>query len=174
MEKIIRAKAVKVGDNIDTDVIIPGRYLIYTDPETLGRHCFEPIMPDFYERSKKMGGVIVVGGRNFGMGSSREQAVVALKGAGVKAVVAESFARIFYRNCINQGLPAIKVPGISEVVDEGDEVEIDLEKGLVRVYDPNGNLKREFEVSKLPPSLLEILESGGLVPYLKKKMVQSI
>ncbi|UXD21665.1 3-isopropylmalate dehydratase small subunit [Ignicoccus pacificus DSM 13166] len=168
----VRAKAIKVGDNIDTDVIIPGRYLIYTDPETLGRHCFEPIMPDFYERSKKLGGVIVVGGRNFGMGSSREQAVVALRGAGVKAVVAESFARIFYRNCINQGLPAVKVPGISKVVEEGDEVEVDLEEGAVRVYSPSGELKKEFKVAKLPPSLLEILESGGLVPYLKKKMVQ--
>ena len=167
----VRAKAIKVGDNIDTDVIIPGRYLIYTDPETLGKHCFEPIMPDFYERSKKLGGVVVVGGRNFGMGSSREQAVVALKGAGVKAVVAESFARIFYRNCINQGLPAVRAPGISEVVEEGDEVEVDLEEGVVRVYSPDGSLKKEIKVAKLPPSLLEILESGGLVPYLKRKMV---
>ncbi len=166
----VRAKAIKVGDNIDTDVIIPGRYLIYTDPETLGRHCFEPLIPDFYEKSKKLGGVVVVGGRNFGMGSSREQAVVALKGAGVKAVVAESFARIFYRNCINQGLPAVAVKGISEVVEEGDEVEVDLEEGKVRVYDKEGNLKKEFDVPKLPPTLLEILESGGLVPYLKKKM----
>jgi len=171
MSTRVRAKAIKVGDNIDTDVIIPGRYLIYTDPETLGKHCFEPIMPDFYERSKKLGGVIVVGGRNFGMGSSREQAVVALKGAGVKAVVAESFARIFYRNCINQGLPAMNAPGISEIVEDGDEVEVDLKEGIVRVYSPNGDLKKEIKVAKLPPSLLEILESGGLVPYLKKKMV---
>ncbi len=165
----VRAKAIKLGDNIDTDVIIPGRYLIYTDPETLGRHALEPLIPNFYELSKKLGGVIIVGGRNFGMGSSREQAVVALKGAGVKAVVAESFARIFYRNCINQGLPAVAVKGISKVVEEGDEVEVDLEEGRVRVYDSSGKLKKEFEVPKLPPSLLEILESGGLVKYLKKK-----
>ncbi len=173
MENSIRAKAVKVGDNIDTDVIIPGRYLVYTDPETLGKHCFEPIMPDFYEKSKRMGGVVVVAGKNFGMGSSREQAVVALKGAGVKAVVAESFARIFYRNCINQGLPAIKVPGISEVVEEGDEIDINLEEGKLKIYSKDGKLKKEFEIPKLPPMLLEILKSGGLVPYLKKKMVQS-
>ena len=166
----IRAKVVKVGDNIDTDVIIPGRYLIYTDPETLGKHCFEPLFPNFYELSKRLGGVIVVGGKNFGMGSSREQAVVALKGAGVKAVVAEGFARIFYRNCINQGLPAIKIPGISSKVSENDEVEIDLENGIMNLYDSNGVLKEKFIIPKLPRTLLEILNNGGLIPYLKNKL----
>ncbi len=158
---IISGFVIKVGDNIDTDIIIPGKYLVYTDPETLGKHAMEPLIPEFYKRAK---GAVLVAGKNFGMGSSREQAVVALKGAGVKAVVAESFARIFYRNAINQGLPVVEAPGISKEVEDGDEIEIDLERGVVRIPKKG----KEIKATKMPPMLLEILKEGGLVPYLKK------
>ena len=160
---IIRGPVIKVGDNIDTDIIIPGKYLVYTDPETLGKHAMEPLIPDFHKKAK---GAILVAGKNFGMGSSREQAVVALKGAGVKAVVAESFARIFYRNAINQGLPVVEAHGISKEVEDGDEIEIDLEKGVVRIPKKG----KELKATKMPPMLLEILKEGGLVPYLKKRV----
>ncbi len=161
--EVIRAPVIKVGDNINTDVIIPSKYLVYTDPETLGRHCMEPLIPDFYERAKK--GVVLVAGRNFGMGSSREQAAIALKGAGVLAVLAESFARIFFRNAINNGLPVLIVPGISKVAQDGDIVEIRLLEGKVIVEG-----KAEFQVKPLDPKIVEILKAGGLIPYLRKQL----
>jgi 3-isopropylmalate/(R)-2-methylmalate dehydratase small subunit len=107
----IRGRAIVYGDKIDTDVIIPAKYLVYTDPTVLGQHAMEPLDPEFPKKAK---GAILVAGRAFGMGSSREQAAIALKGAGVLAVVAESFARIFFRNAINVGLPVLQVPGITK------------------------------------------------------------
>ncbi len=160
---VIRAPAIKVGDHVDTDVIIPSKYLTSTDPEELGRHCLEPLIPDFYERARR--GVILVAGKNFGMGSSREQAVLALKGAGVKAVLAESFARIFFRNAINNGLPALVVPGVSRAVQDGDVVEIRLDEGKVIIEG-----RCELRAQRLDPKVLEILSAGGLVQYLRARV----
>ncbi len=161
--EVIRGPVFKVGDNIDTDVIIPSKYLVYTDPETLGRHCLEPLVPNFYEIAKK--GIVLVAGKNFGMGSSREQAAIALKGAGVKAVIAESFARIFFRNAINNGLPVIICPGITRAVENNDVVEVRLLEGKVIVEG-----KGELTFKPLDPKILEILRAGGLIPYLKRKL----
>lgn len=162
-ELIIKGKVIKVGDNIDTDVIIPSKYLVYTDPEILGKHCLEPLIPNFYERAKE--GVILIAGKNFGMGSSREQAAIALKGAGVKAVLAESFARIFFRNAINNGLPVLIVPGISRIVQDGDIIEVRPIEGKVIIEG-----KGELQAQKLDPKVIEILESGGLIPYLRRAL----
>lgn len=161
---IIKAKAVKFGDSINTDVIIPGRYLELIEPEELGKHAMEGIDPGF--PSKVKDGGVLVGGKNFGCGSSREQAPIALKYAGIECVLAEYFARIFYRNCINIGLPAIECKNISENVDEGDIISIDLEKGIVR----NESKGEGFETTPIPEFLISILQEGGLIEHLKKKL----
>ena len=152
----------KFGDDIDTDIILPGRYLIYTDEERLSQHCMEGLDPDFNKKCKK--GDFIVAGTNFGCGSSREHAPIALKGAGVSAVIAESFARIFYRNATNVGIPLLEAPGISKFIEDGDEIEIDLDKATIKSQD--GEI---LTFKKLPPFMLEILEQGGLIEYLKNK-----
>jgi len=114
---IIEGKVMKFGDKIDTDVIIPARYLKYTDPQYLAQHAMEPLDPEFYKKASS--GVVIVAGKVFGMGSSREQAAIALKAAGVRAIIAESFARIFYRNAINNGLPVITLKDATKLIDEG-------------------------------------------------------
>lgn len=160
---LIRGKAIVLGDNVDTDAIIPGKYLAHTEPEYLGQHVFEgidPVMP-----SKVSKGDIVVAGRNFGCGSSREHAVLAIIGAGIKAVIAESFARIFYRNAINRGLPVIELPGIKSKVRDGDIITIDLKENTVTL--PNGEILRFKRFSK---EIIDILEAGGLTEYLKKRI----
>lgn len=149
------------GDKIDTDVIIPAKYLVYTDPAVLGQHAMEPLDPDFPKKAK---GAILVAGRAFGMGSSREQAALALKGAGVLAVVAESFARIFFRNAVNVGLPVLQVPGVRQKVTEGEEIEVDIEAGTVTKV-ATGEVIVGKPLRGLP---LEILKAGGLLNYLKK------
>ncbi|MCX8204608.1 MAG: 3-isopropylmalate dehydratase small subunit [Candidatus Nezhaarchaeota archaeon] len=164
---VVRGKVLKYGDNVDTDVIIPGKYLIYIDPEELAKHAMEGIDASFPEKAK--GGCILVAGRNFGCGSSREQAPVALKYAGVKAIVAESFARIFYRNAFNIGLPVVTLPKAREMFDEGDEAEVDLRAGVVR----NLSKKREEGFKPLPQMLLDILAAGGLVEYMKRRLKPS-
>lgn len=160
---IIRGKVFKFGHHIDTDVIIPARYLVTTNPEELGAHCMEPIRPCFSEEAK--GGGIIVAGRNFGCGSSREHAPLAILGAGVKAVVAESFARIFFRNAINRGLPVFISPEVSREAEEGDELEIDAELGKIR----NLTKETEHKVEPFPPFIREIIEAGGLVEWLRKR-----
>jgi 3-isopropylmalate/(R)-2-methylmalate dehydratase small subunit len=159
---IIRGRALVYGDKIDTDVIIPARYLVYTDPALLGQHAMESVDPDF---PKKARGAIVVAGRAFGMGSSREQAALALKGAGVLAVIAESFARIFFRNAINVGLPVMHVPGITKRVREGDELEVNLESG----YCLNLNTGEKIVGKPVTGLPLSILRAGGLLNYLKQQ-----
>ena len=156
MEKIIKGRTWVFGDDIDTDVIIPGKYLRTTDMQVFADHAMEGIDPDFSKKVKP--GDIVVGGNNFGCGSSREQAALALKYAGVACVVAKSFGRIFFRNAINVGLPLMEA---DIQCHEGDEIEIDLENGKVTV---NG---KEYTGNKLPDFLLEILSDGGLVPHRK-------
>ena len=119
----MKGQAWKFGDDIDTDIIIPGRYLIYIDEETLAKHCMEGLDPNFNEKVNK--GDFIVGGKNFGCGSSREHAPIAIKGNGIAAVIAESFARIFYRNATNVGVPLLEAPGISEFIENEDEIEVE-------------------------------------------------
>ncbi len=158
----MKGTAWKFGDDIDTDIIVPGRYLIYTDEERLSQHCMEGLDADFSKKCKK--GDFIVAGRNFGCGSSREHAPIALKGVGVSAVIAESFARIFYRNATNVGVPLLEAPGITELVENQEEIEVNMENGLIT--NKNGE---SIEFKKLPPFMLEILEQGGLIEYLKNK-----
>lgn len=158
----MKGKVWKFGNDIDTDIILPGRYLIYTDEERLSEHCMEGLDEDFNEKFNK--GDFIVAGNNFGCGSSREHAPIALKGLGVSAVIAESFARIFYRNSTNVGVPLLEAPGITDLVEEGEEIEVDMEKGTITSQ--NG---KSITFKKLPPFMLEILEKGGLIEYLKQK-----
>jgi len=158
----VSGKVVKFGDNVDTDVILPGKYLVYTDPKELAKHAMEGLTPNFPEAAAE--GVIVVAGRNFGCGSSREQAPLALKYANVKCVVAESFARIFFRNAINIGLPVLECPGVAEVVEDNDFIKIDLERGVIEVPEKN----KVMEGVKLPNFILDILKDGGLVKHIRK------
>lgn len=155
----IRGKAWIFGDDVDTDVIIPGKYLRTKDTSLWAEHVMEGLDPNFASRVGK--GDILIAGRNFGSGSSREQAPRALKEAGVVVVAARSFARIFYRNAINVGLPLIEVEEVE--AKEGDQVEVDLLAGTVRVGE------RVFRGTKLPDFLLEILQDGGLVAHRRKQ-----
>jgi 3-isopropylmalate/(R)-2-methylmalate dehydratase small subunit len=159
------ARVWKYGDHVNTDLIIPGRYLDDYDIVSLSKHAMEDIDPSFANAVAK--GDVIVSGRNFGCGSSREQAPAVLKEKGVGAVFASSIARIFYRNAINVGLPVIISVDAVKILDAGDEVEFDLKSGtLTRKSD---GIRIDFE--PLPPFLLEILESGGLVRYMKRKLV---
>ena len=158
----MKGTAWKFGNDIDTDIIIPGRYLIYTDEERLSKHCMEGLDDKFSEKCEK--GDFIVAGTNFGCGSSREHAPIAIKGAGISAVIAESFARIFYRNATNVGVPLLEAPGISNLVKDGDKIEVYMNKGIIKAE--NGD---EITFKKLPPFMLEILEKGGLIEYLKDK-----
>ena len=160
----VTAPVVKFGNNVDTDVILPGKYLILMDPKDLAKHALEGLDPAFPEKAKK--GVIVVGGKNFGCGSSREQAPLALKYSGVKCVVAESFARIFFRNAINIGLPVVECKGISEVVENCDELAVDFDTGEIR----NTSKGKTLRATKLPAFILEILSDGGLIENLQRRM----
>jgi len=159
----ISGKVIKFGNNIDTDVILPGPYLVHTDPKELAKHAMEGLDPKFTE--KAVNGVIVVGAKNFGCGSSREQAPIALKYSGVKCVLAESFARIFYRNSITIGLPVLVCAGVSEKVKEGDELVVNMQTG--KVEDKTNGLV--FHATKLPEFIMEILNDGGLIEHLKRR-----
>jgi 3-isopropylmalate/(R)-2-methylmalate dehydratase small subunit len=160
----VSGPVLKFGNNVDTDVILPGKYLILIDPQDLAKHAMEGIDPTFPEKAKK--GIIVVGGSNFGSGSSREQAPLALKYSGVKCVVAESFARIFFRNAINIGLPVVECKGIAKAVENGDELAVDFDKGEVH----NTSKDETFHATKLPAFILEILSDGGLIENLQRRM----
>jgi 3-isopropylmalate/(R)-2-methylmalate dehydratase small subunit len=155
--------AAVLGENIDTDLIYPGRYLNITDREKTAEHLFELAYPEI--RAGLRPGELIVAGKNFGCGSSREQATAALKFAGTGAVIAGSFARIFFRNAINLGLPAVVAPDAAGACSAGDELEIDLSAGSIR------NLTRDIQVASAPldPRAVELLDAGGLVAYLKKK-----
>ncbi|HEY8422083.1 MAG TPA: 3-isopropylmalate dehydratase small subunit [Thermoclostridium sp.] len=154
---------IKYGDNIDTDVIIPARYLNTSDHGELAKHCMEDLDKTFVTRVKK--GDILVGGFNFGCGSSREHAPIAIKASGISCVIAKSFARIFYRNAINIGLPIIECPECVDETDEGDKLEIDLENGKIINYS-NG---KTYKTTAFPEFIQEIIKSGGLMPYIKNK-----
>jgi 3-isopropylmalate/(R)-2-methylmalate dehydratase small subunit len=160
----IIGKAIKFGNNVDTDVILPGPYLVHTDPYELAKHAMEGLDPKFPEKAAD--GVIVVGGKNFGCGSSREQAPIALKYSGVKCVLAESFARIFYRNAITIGLPVLVCTGASGKVEEGDVLEVNLQTGKVEDK-TSGSV---MQATRLPEFIMEILDDGGLIEHLKRSI----
>ncbi len=163
MEKI-SGTAIKFGNNIDTDVILPGKYLVLVDPHELAQHALESLDGAFPEKAKK--GVILVGGTNFGCGSSREQAPLALKYAGVRCVIAETFARIFFRNAINIGLPVIELKSITQSVETGDQLLVDLENGKVE----NVTKKKILRFDLLPQFILEILSEEGLIESLRRRL----
>ena len=151
------------GDHIDTDQIAPSRFITSTDPEALGNHAFNDLRPSFAE--EVAAGDIVVAGENFGGGSSREQAPLALIGAGVAAVVAESFARIFFRNCINIGLPVLVCPEAKRI-KEGDQISVQFDSGRI----VNHTAGEKYEAEELPPFLREIIDQGGLKAYTRSKL----
>jgi 3-isopropylmalate dehydratase small subunit len=153
----------KFGDNIDTDVIIPAPYLVTTDSRELGKHCMEPVDPAFSD--KIQAGDIIVAGKNFGCGSSREHAPMAIKGAGISCVVAESFARIFFRNAFNMGLPIFEAPKVSEGIDAGDRISVDQATG--EIIDHTNH--RRFFANPIPPFMQALIEAGGLMPYVLKR-----
>lgn len=161
--KAAKGIVFKYGDNVDTDVIIPARYLNSSDPAELAAHCMEDIDKEFIKKVKK--GDIVVAEKNFGCGSSREHAPIALKAAGVSCVIAETFARIFYRNAINIGLPIIECPEASREILAGDEVEIDFDSGLIK------DLTRgtAFKGQAFPEFMQKIIDAEGLVNYINQR-----
>jgi 3-isopropylmalate/(R)-2-methylmalate dehydratase small subunit len=159
---ILKGTAFVYGDNINTDVILPARYLNTSDPTELAGHCMEDLDSSFLKKVKT--GDVVVAGENFGCGSSREHAPVSIKAAGISIVIAKSFARIFYRNAFNVGLPILECPQV-EGVGTGDLLEVDIDTGLIR----NQTKKRDFQAKPIPPFMKEILESGGLMRWVKKR-----
>ncbi len=161
LPKKIKGKVWKFGRNIDTDQIIPAEYLITGNPKELAKHAFEKVRPEFSVNVKK--GDIIVADENFGCGSSREHAPRALMGAGISAVVAKSFARIFYRNSINIGLPLVEC---SIDAKDSNELEIDFSNGTVK----NPNTKKEYKFQPMPEFLMNLLESGGIVGYVKNQL----
>lgn len=161
---LIRGRTWRFGNDIDTDVIIPARYLITSDPGELAKHVMEGVDRDF--SGKVRAGDIIVAGKNFGCGSSREHAPIAIKAAGIHAVVAKSFARIFYRNAFNIGLAIFESAEASEKIKEADEIEIDADRGIIR------NLTRgeEYKANPIPRFMQGLIEAGGLVEWTKKRL----
>src|SRR5712692_12016364 len=150
MQSVIQGQVCKFGDNVNSDIIIAGRYLIYIDPESLAKHAFEMLGEEI--RAKIKASDSLVAGRNFGCGSAREQATTAIRALGIKCVVASSFARTFYRNAINDGLPIVECPALYEAVQEGDELSIDLSAGVIR------HAGHEYAFPQIPESVRKILE----------------
>lgn len=161
--KAAKGHVFKYGDNVDTDVIIPARYLNSSDPAELATHCMEDIDKEFVHKVQK--GDIIVATKNFGCGSSREHAPIAIKAAGVSCVIAETFARIFYRNAINIGLPIIECAEASKGIEDGDEVEVDFDSGMIR----NLTKKTEFQGQAFPPFMQKIIDAEGLVNYINAR-----
>lgn len=160
---VLKGKVWTFGDDVDTDAIIPARYLNTSDPQELALHCMEDADPSF--SSKITPGDIIVAGKNFGCGSSREHAPLAVKGAGVSCVIAKSFARIFYRNAINIGLPILEAEEAAAFLKEGQQVEIDLEEGKISELSSG----RTFTAVPFPPFMQEIMAKGGLINYIREK-----
>lgn len=159
-----KGKAFKYGDDVNTDEIIPARYLNTFDPKELASHCMEDIDMNFPNEVKD--GDIMVADKNFGCGSSREHAPIAIKASGVSCVIAKTFARIFYRNAINIGLPIFESPEIAEITEKGDEIVVDPVKGVIK----NITKGKEATIKPLLPSIIEIIDAGGLMQYVKKKI----
>ncbi len=162
----MRGKAWTFGDVIDTDAIIPARYLNTSDPQKLAEHCMEDADPEFTRKMKV--GDIIVGGKNFGCGSSREHAPIAIKAAGISCVIANSFARIFYRNAFNMGLPILESPDAASDIQTGDDIEVDLDQGTIH----NHTRQHTYHAQPVPPFMQKLLEAGGLMAYVGKQMMQ--
>jgi 3-isopropylmalate/(R)-2-methylmalate dehydratase small subunit len=160
----INGRALKFGNDIDTDVIIPARYLNTSDPDELAKHVMEGIDKDFSSKVKR--GDIIVAGKNFGCGSSREHAPIAIKAAGISAVIAKSFARIFYRNAFNIGLPIFESAEAPIRIKENDEIEIDADRGIIK----NLSTREEYKAKPIPPFMQELIVTGGLVEWTKKRL----
>ncbi len=160
----VKGKVYKFGDDINTDEIIPARYLNTSDPAELAKYCMEDADPDFPKKVKA--GDVIVGGENFGCGSSREHAPISIKAAGVSCVIAKSFARIFYRNCINIGLPIFTNVEAAEAFQSGDGIEVDFGKGL---FSKDGS-KKTYEGEVFPDFIKEMIKVGGLMAYAKNKI----
>ena len=160
---MVTGKVIKYGDNIDTDVIIPARYLNAPSPEELAQHCMEDIDENFVKKVNK--GDVMVGGANFGCGSSREHAPIAIQASGISCVIASSFARIFYRNAINIGFPILECPEAAEKIADGDEVSVDFETGVIT----DETTGEKFQAAAFPEFITRIIEQGGLLSYLKER-----
>jgi 3-isopropylmalate dehydratase small subunit len=167
MSPVLRGRAWKFGANVDTDQIIPAKYAIYSlDEKLLGEHAMEGVPGREGWTSQVTAGDILVAGSNFGCGSSREIAPIAIRGAGIAAVVAASYARIFFRNAINLGYPILQSPQAAEAIAEGDELEIDLEAGIIR----NFSRSDEYHAEPFPPFMNELMRMGGLVPWVRERL----
>ncbi|GAB6136215.1 3-isopropylmalate dehydratase small subunit [Thermococcus henrietii] len=162
----VRGRAWKYGDHVDTDVIIPARYLNTSEPAELAKHVLEDLDPEFRFRMKP--GDMIVAGENFGSGSSREHAPLAIKAAGVSCVIAKSFARIFYRNAINIGLPILEAPEAVDAIETGDELEVDFSTGEIRNLTKN----EVYRANPFPDFVMEIISAGGLVEYTKRRLAK--
>jgi 3-isopropylmalate/(R)-2-methylmalate dehydratase small subunit len=160
----LEGKVWKYGDNIDTDVIIPARYLVTTDPQQLAQHCMEDADTSFAKNVQP--GDVMVGGANFGCGSSREHAPISIKGAGISCIVAESFARIFFRNAINIGLPIMESPEAARDAQAGDTLQINLTTGVIT----NPRTGKTYQAKPFPPFVLDIIQAGGLVEYTRNTL----
>lgn len=163
----LRGKVWKFGNDVDTDVIIPARYLNTSDPGELAAHCMEDADPQFPAKVKA--GDMIVAGKNFGCGSSREHAPIAIKEAGVSCVIAKTFARIFYRNAFNIGLPIFESPEAAAGIDQGDEVAVDVEAGVIRNLTKN----ETYRATLVPPFMQQIIAAGGLINYVAERMKKS-
>jgi len=161
-----KGRVWKFGDNIDTDAIIPARYLTTSDPEALAAHCMEDADTEFVK--KISAGDIIVAGENFGCGSSREHAPIAIKAAGISCVIAKSFARIFYRNAFNIGLPIFESKDLWDKVSNGQEIEVDGDNGSIRILD---SCIAPLQIHAIPPFMQELIKDGGLMKHLAKKGV---
>ncbi len=166
MANVVKGKVWKYGSDVDTDVIIPARYLNTSDPAELAKHCMEDIDASFAKSVKP--GDIIVAEDNFGCGSSREHAPISIKAAGVSAVIANTFARIFYRNALNIGLPILECPEAVKGISKGDEVEIDLAKGIIKNITKN----QTYQAAPFPEFMQELIKAGGLVNYTKELLAQ--
>jgi 3-isopropylmalate dehydratase small subunit len=160
---IFKGKVWKFGDNIDTDAIIPARYLTTSDPHELAKHCMEDADPTFISKMKP--GDIIVGGENFGCGSSREHAPIAIKAAGVSCIIAKSFARIFYRNSFNMGLPIFESLELGKAISDGEEITLDSDKGTITITKSN----KTFSINSIPPFMEQLIADGGLMKHIAKK-----
>jgi 3-isopropylmalate dehydratase small subunit len=160
---IFKGKVWKFGDNVDTDAIIPARYLTTSDPQELAAHCMEDADPNFVARMKP--GDIILGGENFGCGSSREHAPISIKAAGISCVVAKSFARIFYRNAFNMGLPIFESRELGDAIKEGEKITVDSTKGTITVSNKN----KIFTINPIPPFMEKLIADGGLMKHIARK-----
>jgi len=162
------SKVWKFNNNVNTDEIIPGRFNITIIPEELAKNVFCEVSPDFAKNVQK--GDVIVAGENFGCGSSREHAPIAIKASGTKCIIAQSFARIFFRNCINIGLPLLECKEVYEEINENDNVEVNIETGVLK----NNTSGKEYQAQPVPSFVLKIAQAGGIIPFLREHEVEEL